>query len=111
MSGQKPLAQRDMASLEDRAGPNRELLSAIVTKEHASLSFACHFVNVQRSAMRAIRTIRPTVSFHMGRGLGLVGKNRVVEIACHGVSSYDRYDTPDFLISQGDSCRNSRLRS
>ena len=84
MSGQKPFAQRDMTSREDRAGANRELLPAIVAKEHASLSFASHLVNVKRSTMRAIRTVRPTVGFHMGRGLGFVGENRVDEIACHG---------------------------
>ena len=73
-----------MASLKNRAGANREFFPAIVTKEHASLSFASHLVDVQRAAMRAIRTIRPAVGFHMGRGLGFVGKNRVGEIACHG---------------------------
>src|ERR1700724_108104 len=92
-----------MASLEDRAGANRELVAAIVAKEHASLSFARHLMNVQRAAMRAIRTIRPTVGFHMGSGLGFVGKDRVGEVACRGEISYDRDSTCLIWLSQADS--------
>ena len=84
MSGQKPLVQWNMASLENRAGSNRELFPAIVTEEHAGLRLARHLVNVQRAAVRAIHTIRPAIGFHMGHGLGFVCKNRVGEIACHG---------------------------
>src|SRR5262249_46393565 len=53
--GQEPFVKRDMRTLENRPGANRELVSAVIAKEHAGLGLAAHLRDVIRAAMRAGR--------------------------------------------------------
>ena len=66
----KPLVQRNLAALKHRADRNRVLLAAIVALNQASaVRFALKALGRERTAMRAIRTLRPALRLKVFAGI------------------------------------------
>src|SRR2546427_11888974 len=97
--------QRDMRPLEYGLGPHRELVAAFVAQEHSGRGLARHAMDVARATVGAVDTLRPAVGFHVGRGLGLIVKDRVGELDGHGGKSLScRHSLTGRMLSQVYSC-------
>ena len=75
--------QRNVAALHDGAGANRELVAAIVAKEHTGLRLAAHAGDVDGATVRAHRLAIPARGFDVGLRLGFVVEDRVGDINVH----------------------------
>src|SRR5436190_16476234 len=83
MRGEEPFMERDMRTLENRSGANRELNAAIVAEKHPGLRLAGHAMDVEQAAKRAVDLIRPAISLHVRRSLGFIVKNWISEVDGH----------------------------